>query len=198
MKKSASALALISLFLYAFTANANIVANQKIPQPNINLGMLDPFNDDPFFQSQNNLMNQMQTMQKAMDELLKTQFYKINNLASQYHQQPFGSDANIEIKENNSELIYKIKLPKDTDNKVDVSVKNNHLVLSVNATQKITHTQNHSKSVTYSQSNYSQSFELPSGYDSKSMQTNIKDSNLIVKFKKIDQKHSIKKSRNVL
>ncbi len=139
----------------------------------------------------------MQNMQKAMDQLMQAQFSKISNIANQYDQPPFGSDANIEIKENNDELVYKIKLPKGTDNKVNVSVKNDYLVLSLNATQKITHNQDNSESITYSQSNYSQSFKLPFGYDSKSMQTNIKDSNLIVTFKKIPSTRKIKNLKNV-
>lgn len=189
MKKLASIYICTLALVSSFSANASIVDNPNNSQPlkDSQQGRLDPFDNDPFFQSQNNIRLQMQNIQKAMDQLMQTQFSKMNNLANQYGQPPFGSEANIEIKENNNELVYKIKLPKGTDNKVNVSVKNDFLILSLNATQKITHTQDNSENVTYSQSNYSQSFQLPSGYDAKSMQTNLKDSNLIVTFKKLNQ-----------
>ncbi|WP_426741185.1 Hsp20/alpha crystallin family protein [Pseudomonas aeruginosa] len=48
----------------------------------------------------------------------------------------------------------------------------------------MTHEEANNKSVSYSQSNYMQSFQLPHGYDPKSMVTKMKDSNLIVTFKK--------------
>ncbi|HEN5728172.1 TPA: Hsp20/alpha crystallin family protein, partial [Legionella pneumophila] len=58
------------------------------------------------------------------------------------------------------------------------------LVLSANVTQKITREQDNNKSVSFSRSNYMQSFPLPQSYDPKSMVTKMKDSNLIVTFKK--------------
>ena len=200
MKKLARIFLSILALLSAFTVNAKIVDNKNALPSNKEQHDLSstPFDEDPFFQSQNDIIRQMRTMQKAMDQLMETQFSKINSLAHHYDQHPFGSDTNIEIKESHNELIYKIKLPKGTNNKVDVSIKNDHLVLSLDATQKITHDHDHAKTVTYSQNNYSQSFKVPSGYDLKSMDTQIKDSNLIVTFKKLDQGNKLSTLRNAL
>ncbi|QMT60162.1 Hsp20/alpha crystallin family protein [Legionella sp. PC997] len=153
---------------------------------------LDPFDNDPFFQSPNDILKQMEQMQRAMDQFMKSQFSQMqHNLANQSNQIPFGSTNTIEIKESKNEITYKIKLPKDADSKVDVSVKEGQLIVSSNVTQKITSEQNNSKSVSYSQSNYSQAFQLPKGYDPTSMTTKMKDSNLIVTFKKSIEKSSI-------
>lgn len=146
---------------------------------------VDPFDNDPFFQSPNDIWKQMDQMQRAMNQFMKSQFSQMqHNLVNQPNQMPFGSTNNIEIKESKNEIIYKIKLPKGADSKVDVSVKGGQLIVSSNVTQKITREQDNSKSVSYSQSNYSQAFELPKGYDPNSMTTKTKDSNLIVTFKK--------------
>ncbi len=56
-------------------------------------------------------------------------------------------------------LSIKIKLPKGAESKVNVSVKGGQLIVSSNVTQKMTRKQDNSKSVSYSQSNYSQAFE---------------------------------------
>lgn len=146
---------------------------------------LDPFDNDPFFQSPNDILKQMVQMQRAMDQFMKSQFSQMqHNLANQPNQLPFGSTNTIEIKESKNEIIYKIKLPKGADSKVDVSVKEGHLIVNSNVTQKITREVDNSKSVSYTQSNYSQAFQLPQGYDPNSMTTKTKDSNLIVTFKK--------------
>ena len=160
--------------------------------------MVDPFTDDPFFEPQNNMARQMHAMQEAMDQLMKNQFSVMNNMASHLDSHPFGSATNVKIEEKDNTLIYKIKLPKTTDNKVNVAVKDGSLVLSLNSTEQISHEQEGSKSVTYSQSNYHQSFKLPPEYESKSMRTHIKDSNLIVTFQKRAQLQSVKHTRNVL
>ncbi|MCW8471741.1 Hsp20/alpha crystallin family protein [Fluoribacter gormanii] len=146
---------------------------------------LDPFDNDPFFQSPNDILKQMVQMQRAMDQFMKSQFSQMqHNLANQPNQIPFGSTNTIEIKESKNEIIYKIKLPKGADSKVDVSVKEGQLIVNSNVTQKITREVDNSKSVSYTQSNYSQAFQLPQGYDPNSMTTKTKDSNLIVTFKK--------------
>ncbi|HAU1152348.1 TPA: Hsp20/alpha crystallin family protein [Legionella pneumophila] len=158
--------------------------NDKIQNSNEQL-IQDPFDTDPFFQSHDDVLQQMHKMQQAMDQFIKSQFSQMqNSLASEPHHNLFGSAKNIQITENKDELIYKIKLPQGADSKVDVSVKNGQLVVSANVTQKITHEEANNKSVSYSQSNYMQSFQLPHGYDPKSMVTKMKDSNLIVTFKK--------------
>ncbi|MCE0723623.1 MULTISPECIES: Hsp20/alpha crystallin family protein [Legionella] len=145
----------------------------------------DPFDNDAFFQSPNDILKQMDQTQRAMDQFMKSQFLQMqHNLVNQPNQMPFGSTNTIEIKESKNEIIYKIKLPKGADGKVDVSVKEGQLRVSSNVTQKITREQDNSKSVSYSQSNYSQAFQLPEGYDPNTMTTKMKDSNLIVIFKK--------------
>lgn len=200
MKKLISSFLGILALLSAFTVNANIADNKNAPSSSKeqHAASAAPFDEDPFFQSQNDIIRQMQTLQKAMDRLMETQFSKINNLAHHYDQHPFGSDTNIAISESQHELVYKIKLPKGTNNKADVSIKNDHLILSLDAIQKITHDHDNTKAVTYSQNNYSQSFKIPSGYDLKSMQTQIKDSNLIVTFKKLDQRNKVQTLKNAL
>lgn len=141
---------------------------------------LDPFSNDAFFQSPHDIWRQMDQMQRAMDQFMKSQFSQMqHNLMSQP-----GDTNTVEIKESKNEIIYKIKLPKGADSKVNVSVKESQLIVSANVTQKITQEQDNSKSVSYSQSNYSQVFQLPKGYDPNSMTTKTKDSNLIVTFKK--------------
>ncbi|HBC0467051.1 TPA: Hsp20/alpha crystallin family protein [Legionella pneumophila subsp. fraseri] len=171
----------------AISANSMTVQakqNDKIQNSNEQL-IQDPFDTDPFFQSHDDVLQQMHKMQQAMDQFIKSQFSQMqNSLASEPHHNPFGSAKNIHIAENKDELIYKIKLPQGADSKVDVSVKNGQLVISANVTQKITHEDANNKSVSYSQSSYMQSFQLPHGYDPKSMVTKMKDSNLIVTFKK--------------
>ncbi|HHF7376047.1 Hsp20/alpha crystallin family protein [Legionella bozemanae] len=165
--------------------------NNQIQNSNDQL-ILDPFDNDPFFQSHNDALQQMYKMQQAMDQFIKNQFLQMqNNLVNQPTQNLFGNASNIQIEENKNEIVYKIKLPKGSDSKVDVSVKNRQLVVSTNVTQKITREQDNNKSVSYSQSNYSQSFQLPDGYDPNSMVTKMKDSNLIVTFKKIHMTNSI-------
>lgn len=173
----------------ACTVSANVLSDKRNATSTKNQYNLttDPFADDPFFQPQHNMTQQIRAMQEAMDQLMKNQFSAINNIANNIAPQPFGSDTNVKIEEKDNKLIYKIKLPKATDNKINVSVKNENLMLNLNSIEKISHEQNGSKSITYSQSNYNQSFKLPSEYDSKSMKTNIKDSNLIVIFQKKSQ-----------
>ncbi|KTD41435.1 Hsp20/alpha crystallin family protein [Legionella parisiensis] len=153
---------------------------------------VDPFSNEPFFQSPNAILKQMNQMQQAMDQFMKSQFSQMqHNLVNQHTLMPFGSTNNIEIKERKNEIIYKIKLPKGADSKVDVSVKEGQLIVNLNVAQKITREQDNSKSVSYSQSNYSQAFELPKCYDPNSMATNTKDSNLIVTFKKSNVTSSV-------
>lgn len=185
---------IILILLGVLTLNETISASQNTldkkqnkPLQNSQQNLIsDPFAHDPFFQSSKNILDQMHQLQKTIDQLMEDHFSQMrNNIGGNYGQQPFGSDKNVEVIENNNELIYKVKLPQGTDSKVDVSVKNNNLVLNLNVIQKITHEHHHSKSVSYSQSSYSQSFQLPSGYDTKSMDSKIKDSNLIVRFKKL-------------
>lgn len=200
MKKLASTLICILAVISTYTVSANMLSDKHNPTLTKNQSNLttDPFADDPFFQSQHNMTRQIRAMQEAMDQLMRNQFSAINGIANNIAPQPFGSDANVKIEEKDNKLIYKIKLPKTTDNKINVSVKNENLVLNLNSTEKISRQQDGSKSITYSQSNYNQSFKLPSEYDSKSMKTNIKDSNLIVIFQKKSQLERAKNTSNAL
>ncbi|MDR3501170.1 MAG: Hsp20 family protein [Legionella sp.] len=171
---------MISAGAVALEAKQNNQAQKSNSQ-----GPMDPFDNDPFFQSPDDVLKQMAQMQRVMDQLMKSQFSQMqHNLANQPNQMPFGSTNTVEIKESKNEIIYKIKLPKAGDSKVDVSVKQGQLIVSSNVTQQITRDQDNSKSVSYSQSNYRQAFQLPQGYDPNSMTTKTKDSNLIVTFKK--------------
>lgn len=171
---------MISAGAIAFDAKQNNQVQKSNQRVNV-----DPFDNDPFFKSPNDILKQMDQMQRAMDQFMKSQFSQMqHNLVNQPNQMPFGSTNNIEIKESKNEIIYKVKLPKGADSKVDVSVKGGQLIVSSNVTQKITREQDNNKSISYSQSNYSQAFELPKGYDPNSITTKTKDSNLIVTFKK--------------
>ncbi|AAU26299.1 TPA: Hsp20/alpha crystallin family protein [Legionella pneumophila] len=170
--------------IYANSINVQAKQNDQIQNSNEQLTQ-DPFDTDPFFQSHDDVLLQIHKMQQAMDQFIKSQFSQMQNtLANDPHHNPFGSAKNIQITENKDEIIYKIKLPQGSDSKVDITVKNGQLVLSANVTQKITREQDNNKSVSFSQSNYMQSFPLPQSYDPKSMVTKMKDSNLIVTFKK--------------
>ncbi|WP_115709245.1 Hsp20/alpha crystallin family protein [Legionella sainthelensi] len=175
---------LISVPLISMISAGAMAQNNPAQISNAQLS-LDPFDNDPFFQSPNDVLKQMDKMQQAMDQFIKSQFSQMqNNLVNQPNQNLFGSTGTIEIKENKNEIVYKIKLPQGADSKIDVSVKEGQLIVSSNVTQKITREYDSNKSVRYSQSNYSQAFQLPHGYDPNSMTTKMKDSNLIVTFLK--------------
>lgn len=152
--------------------------------------MTFPFDNDPFFEANNDIFNQIRTMHQTMDRLMQQQFSQINHFVSSKNVQ--NSSQNIQIEERNNELIYKIKQPEGIDSKVDVSVKNRVLIINTHMRQKATHNENGSKSYSYSQSNNIQSFKLPDGYDPDSIDLNNKDSNLIVTFKKQNVPDSLK------
>ncbi len=153
-----------------------------------------PFDDDPFFQSNDDVFNQIKTMQQAMERLMQNQFTTINNNQFNFvnSKNGLGSSKDIQVEERNNQLIYKIKQPEGTDNKVDVSVKDGLLIINTQVMQKSTHTTSGNTSYSYSQRNYNQSFKLPNGYDPNSIDIKTKDSNLIVTFKKQDVPNSLK------
>ncbi|MGC1182413.1 Hsp20/alpha crystallin family protein [Legionella sp.] len=153
-----------------------------------------PFDDEPFFQSNDDVFNQIRTMQQAMNRLIQQQFTQINNNQFNFmnSKNSLGSSHDIQVEERSNELIYKIKQPEGTDSKVDVSVKDGLLIINTHLMQKMTHTENGNKSYSYSQRNYNQSFKLPNGYDPNSMEIKTKDSNLIVTFKKQEGSNSLK------
>ena len=188
MKKIICIFLCLFTFIHTATASKDLLApKQSTPQPKVEThSPADPFDNDPFFQPQKDLLEQMHTMQKTMDQFIKNQFSQMHqNMIFNDDDSPFGSDKNVQIEEKNNVLIYKIKLPQGDKSKTNVSVKHNTLIVSLSLTQKISREQENSKSISYSQSNYSQSFPLPKGYDPKSMDTKIKETNLIVTFKKL-------------
>ncbi len=153
-----------------------------------------PFDNDPFFQSNDDVFTQIKTIQQAMDKIIQKQFQQINTstldlINSKYAS---GSSQEIQIEERNNELIYKIKQPKGTDSKVDVSVKNGFLIISTHLVQKTMHGDHGNKSFSYSQHDYNQSFKLPKEYDPNSIDIKRKDSNLMVTFKKQMSSSSLK------
>jgi HSP20 family molecular chaperone IbpA len=173
-----------SIMLTAMISEVNAKDTNKI-QNNANQ-VAFPFDDDPFFKSNDDVFKQIKTMQQAMSRLMKQQFTQINS--NQFNLMNskglLSSSQEIQMEERNNELIYKIKQPQSNDSKVDVSVKDGILIINTHIMQKTTHSENGSKSYSYSQSNYNQSFQLPKGYDPNSMDIKSKDANLIVTFKK--------------
>lgn len=153
-----------------------------------------PFDDDPFFQSNDDIFNQVKTMQQAMNRLMQQQFTQINNNQFNFmsSKNALSSSQDIQVEERNNELIYKIKQPEGTESKVDVSVKDGLLIINTHLMQKTTYTENGNKSYSYSQRNYNQSFKLPNGYNPNSMDIKTKGSNLIVTFKKQGGSNSLK------
>lgn len=172
------------------------VVNAKdtnVVQKNTNQ-MAFPLDNDSFWQSNSDVFNQIKAMQQAMDNLMQKQFTQINNNQFQVmsSKNALSSSQDIQMEERNNKLIYKIKQPEGTDSKVDVSVKDGLLIINTRLMQKTTHTENGSKSYSYYQSNYNQSFKLPNGYDPNSIDIKSKDSNLIVTFKKQGVLNSLK------
>ena len=108
-------------------ANKNISSKTSPQEPRL----IDPFDSTPFFQSNQDIFQQMDKMQQAMHQLMNSQFSKIQNgLVSRYPDLQLSNANNIQIQETKGNLIYKVKLPKGTDNKVDVSVQNGHLTIN--------------------------------------------------------------------
>ena len=144
-----------------------------------------PFDDDPFF-SNDDVFNQIMTMQQAMNKLMQQQFTQINNNHFNFMnlKNTPGSSQDIQVEERNNELIYTINQPEGTDSKTDVSVKDGFLIINIHLMQKTIHTEKTNKSYSYVQRNYNQAFKLPNEYDPNSMDIKTKNSNLIVTFKK--------------
>lgn len=152
-----------------------------------------PFDSDPFFQSDDDVFNQIKTLQQTMDRLMQQQFKHINHhMGFMNPNATLGSSQAIKMEEHNNELKYIIKQPEGSDSKVDVSVKNGLMIINTKLMQKMAHSENGSKSYSYSQRSYTRSFKLPSGYDPNSMDLTSKDSNLIVTFKKQTTSNSLK------
>lgn len=175
---------LFSLPLFLSIASKAMALDASPKQP-------DPF-DDPFFQPNQDAFEQMVQMQKMMEQFMRSQYAPMrNNSHYPLKQQGVRGLERVQIKDNQKELIYKITLPKGADSKVDVSIKNDYLVIGANIIQTINREDGSSKAVSYSQSHYNQSFKLPHDCDPDSMVTKMKDSNLIVTFKKKSFKSSL-------
>lgn len=171
-------------FVHAASQNAVVSSGHNQAQQQALVD--DPFDNDPFFQSDIDIQKAVQSMQQAMRAMMNTQFAQLNN--NVVHQKPTltsNTASNVEIKENQDTIIYKMKLPSSADKKVDVSVKNGQLMITSNVMQKITKESANAKSVSYSQSSNSQAFELPKGYDEKSLSTQMQGDNLIITLKRI-------------
>lgn len=146
----------------------------------------DPFAADLFFQSQNDAFKQMEKMHQAMRQMMQQNFARMQSSLSSglATEEPFGSRSNVQIKEEKGQIVYKLKLPKGSDSKVDVSIKGGVLEVTSKVTQKIIQEEDNSKRISYSHSSNNQSFQVPPGYDEKSLSTNMKGKNLIITLKK--------------
>jgi HSP20 family molecular chaperone IbpA len=171
-----------ALILSAMMFVVNATVANPIPKSMYQSASL--FDNDPFFQSDDEVFNQIKTMQQAMDRLMQQQFKQINNT--------LNPSQDIKMEEHNNELTYTIKQPEGSDSKIDVSVKDGLMIVNTLLIQKTTHSENGSKGYSYSQRNYTQSFKLPAGYDPNSMDLKSKNSNLIVTFKKHYVSNSLK------
>lgn len=151
------------------------------------------FDDDPFFQS-DDVFNQIRSMQQAMDRLMQQQFKQINNnlIGFANSKKTLNPSQDIQMEEINNELTYTIQKPEGSDSRIDVSVKDAILIVNTHLMEKTTYSKNSSKTFSYSQSSYTQSFKLPSGYDPNSMDLKTKDATLIVSFKKQGVPNSLK------
>ena len=174
----------LAQWVHAATQNAAIGnSNNQAQQETV---ADDPFANDPFFGIDDSMQKSMQSMQQAMRALMNTQFAQSqNNLKSHMPTLTANAASNLEIKENQDSIVYKMRLPNSADKKVDVSVKNGQMLITSNVMQKITKESANGKSVSYSQSSNSQAFELPKGYDEKSLSTQMQGDNLIIKLKRI-------------
>lgn len=164
---------------------AESYAEKNIPFQNSNNQIVLPFDEDPFFQSNDDVLNQLNKMHQAMEQFMHNHLLQIpNSRLNTGNIKGIGGSKDIQIEERNNELIYKIKQPQGTDSKVNVSLKDGLLIINTHVMRKTKHDEGNNKSIIYSQSNYSQSLKLPSGYDPNSMDIKTKDSHLIVSFKK--------------
>lgn len=180
-----------TVMLVAMMSVVNAKDNNQVK--NSTNPMAFPFDDDPFFQFNDDVSDQIKIMQQAMNRLMQQQFTHIynNQFNLAYLKNALGSQ-DIQMEERNNELIYKIKKPGGKDSKVDVSVRDGLLIINTHLMKKATHMENGSKSYSYSQRNYSQSFELPNGYDPNSIDVKTKNTDLIVTFKKKGLSDSLK------
>lgn len=171
------------LLLSAMMSVVNATDAHQIPKNRYQSA--SAFDDDPFFRS-DDVFNQIRTMQQTMDRLMQQQFKQINNnsIGFMNSKNMLNSAQDIQMDERNNELTYTIKQPEGNDSKIDVFVKDGTLIINTHLMQKTAYSENGSKSYSYSQSNYTQSFKLPRGYDPNSMDLKRKKSNLIVTFKK--------------
>ncbi|KTD78481.1 Hsp20 family protein [Legionella waltersii] len=151
------------------------------------------FDDDPFFQS-DDVFKQIRNMQLSMDRLMRQQFKKINSNSIGFTnlKNMLNPSQDIQMRELNNELSYTIQKPEGVDSKIDVSVKDGILIVNTHLMQKRTYRENGSKSYSYSQSSYMQSFKLPNAYDPDTMDLKTKDATLIVSFKKRGVPSSLK------
>jgi HSP20 family molecular chaperone IbpA len=181
----------ISMLLMTNVSSAKTLKIEQQAEPSLKArqsGQLanDPFANDPFFQSQNDAFKQMEQMHRAMNHMMQQNFARMQSSLSSglATEEPFGSRSNVQIKEDKDQIVYKLKLPKGSDSKVEVSIKDGLLEVVSKVTQKIIQEENNSKRISYSRSSNNQSFQVPPGYDETSLSTNMKGTNLIITLKK--------------
>lgn len=183
MKQEHRLFLLWPLILSAMISVTNATDASQTPQSSYQ--SISPFDNDPFFQS-DDVFNQIRIMQQAMDRLMQQPFQQINKTPMGYMnaKNSLNPSSDIQMEERNNELIYTIKQHEGSNSKINVSVKDGIFIVNTSLIQKTSDRGNGSQSYRYSQSNYNQSFILPKAYDPNSIDIKSKGSNLIVTFKK--------------
>jgi HSP20 family molecular chaperone IbpA len=177
IKKS---LYLIGTVLYLMSSGVqaqNEFNFQRVQFPTSGLFVLDNKfpSDDDFFR-------EIHQMEQIMDRLMQRQLALTRgNLMPSLRE---NNPLDIQSEEHNNELLFKIKQPKGPNSKLDVSIKDHQLLINTLIIKNTGENKNSSGRINYSQSNYSQSFNLPKEYDPESMEVKTKDSYLMVRFKK--------------
>lgn len=146
----------------------------------------EPFFKEPFFNPDSDVFKEMNEMHQLMQKLMDNQLSKMqDDFNHQYPDLASNNLDNIQIKEDKEHLVYKIKLPKGADNKINVTVQDGQLVIDENVVQKTIHKEDNKESIRYSQNKNIRSLPIPSGYDAQSMHTEMKEAHLIITLKKI-------------
>lgn len=148
--------------------------------------ILSPLGTDSFLQSQDEVLNQINQMQQAMDRLMRTQLSQMSNNPFLVNSTGWLNNEvqGIQMEEQHHKLIYKIKKPLGADSKVKISFKEGQLIINTLVMQKTSSNEGKNKSISFSQSHYSQSVQLPPGYDPDSMELKENKSYFMVTFKK--------------
>ncbi|CDZ76378.1 hypothetical protein BN59_00647 [Legionella massiliensis] len=176
MKKELILVLSCALILAAMMSVVNAEDNKFVQKSTHQI--TGPF-DDP-------VINQLNKIQQTMDHMMQMHLSQIhsNQLSLAKSMSTLENTQEIQMEEHNNKLIYKIKKEQGTDSKVNVSIKEGLLIINTHTSQKTVSNEGKNKNISFSQSNYSQSFPFPDDYDSNSMDLKDNDSNLIITFKK--------------